>query len=67
MARQFGHLRKFKSGRWQASYLGPSGRRRNAPRTFRTKTEARTWLATIEADLARGTWMDDHAEALLEA
>ncbi|HET6951219.1 MAG TPA: hypothetical protein VFI47_12635, partial [Acidimicrobiales bacterium] len=39
MARQFGHLRKLKSGRWQASYIGPGGRRRTAPRTFRTKTE----------------------------
>lgn len=59
MARQFGHIRKFKSGRWQASYVGPGGKRRTAPRTFRTKTDARRWLATVEADLLRGVWVDD--------
>jgi integrase len=59
MGRQFGHLRKLPSGRWQASYIGPGGRRRNAPRTFRTKSDGRVWLSTVEADLARGLWMDD--------
>lgn len=59
MARQFGHLRKLASGRWQASYVAAGGKRRTAPRTFRTKTEARQWLTLVEADLARGVWMDD--------
>jgi integrase len=59
VGRQFGYLRKLPSGRWQASYVAPSGKRQYAPMTFRTKTDARRWLATIEADLARGTWTNE--------
>jgi integrase len=57
--RPFGMVRKLPSGRYQASYMDSGGRRRNAPRTFRNKTDARRWLAVTEADLARGTWVDD--------
>lgn len=58
MARQFGHLRRLPSGRWQASYVGAGGKRRTALRTFRTKTDARRWLATVEADVVRGVLVD---------
>jgi integrase len=57
--RRFGKVRKLPSGRWQASYLGPEGRRRNAPDTFRTKSEAAQWLAAVETDLRRGNWVDE--------
>jgi integrase len=57
--RRFGHLRKLPSGRWQASYRTPGGERRIASRTFPTKTDADRWLATIESDLVRGTWVDE--------
>ncbi|MGM1057838.1 tyrosine-type recombinase/integrase [Saccharothrix sp. Mg75] len=56
--RQFGHIRKLPSGRFQASYLGPDGLRRYAPDTFTTKTDANAWLSTVEADLLRGEWVD---------
>ncbi|MBB5957706.1 integrase [Saccharothrix tamanrassetensis] len=56
--RQFGHVRKLPSKRFQASYLGPDGQRRNAPETFPTKTDATAWLSTVEADLLRGEWVD---------
>lgn len=59
--RRFGNLRKLPSGRWQASFVGPNGKRRSAPKTFRTKGEAERWLSLVEADLARGTWTDDRA------
>jgi len=59
MARRFGSIRKLPSGRFQASYIGPSGKRHNAPMTFRTKTEANRWLTLARADLERGTWMDE--------
>lgn len=57
--RQFGSIRKVQpSGRYQASYVGPDGRRRNAPTTFKKKTDAARWLAAKEIDIARGTWLD---------
>jgi integrase len=57
--RRFGKVRKLPSGRYQASYVDPWGRRHNAPATYRNKTDARRWLSTQEADIARGTWVDD--------
>lgn len=57
--RRFGKVRKLPSGRFQASFIGPSGRRQTAPRTFRTKTDADRWLTTVEADLSRGVWLNE--------
>jgi integrase len=57
--RRFGKVRKLPSGRYQASYVDPWGKRHNAPTTYRNKTDARRWLSTKEADIARGTWVDD--------
>lgn len=59
--RQFGYIRKLPSGRYQASFVGPSGTRQYAPDTFRTKGDANRWLALVEADLSRGTWLDERA------
>jgi integrase len=58
--RRFGQVRKLPSGKYQASFVGPTGTRQNAPQTFRTKTDAGRWLAQVEADLSRGTWLDDN-------
>jgi integrase len=55
--RQFGAIRKLPSGRWQASYF-ESGRRHIADRTFPSRADASAWLATVEADLLRGDWLD---------
>ena len=57
--RRFGNVRKLPSGRYQSSYVGPDGQRRTAPDTFRTKTDADRWLASVETDLHRGGWVDD--------
>ena len=57
--RRFGQVRKLPSGSYQASFIGPAGTRQNAPQTFRTKTDAGRYLAQVEADLSRGTWLDD--------
>ncbi|MGH8836053.1 MAG: tyrosine-type recombinase/integrase, partial [Actinomycetes bacterium] len=57
--RRFGYIRKLPSGRYQASYVGPSGRRVPAPETFRTRGDAGRWLALVQADMERGTWVDD--------
>jgi integrase len=57
--RRFGLVRKLPSGRFQASFIAPSGKRQTAPRTFRTKTDADRWLITVEADLSRGVWLNE--------
>jgi integrase len=52
-----GSVRKdIRSPGWQARYRDRSGRQRT--RTFLTKGEARTFLGTVETDLAKGTWTD---------
>jgi integrase len=56
--RRFGSLRKLPSGRWQVRYLGPDGKTRKAPDTFRTKTDADRFLAAVEVDMGRGSWLD---------
>lgn len=52
----FGSTRQLPSGRWQARYSDPLGNRHTAPQTFATKAHAEDWLATIRADMVRGTW-----------
>jgi integrase len=61
--RSFGYIRKLPSGRFQASYLGPDSRRYTArtdddrPLTFDTKGLAGGFLARVQADIQRGTWV----------
>jgi integrase len=57
--REFGAVRKLPSGRWQASFRGPDGRRQSAPTTFGSERDADRWLVRVEADMASGRWMDD--------
>ena len=57
--RRFGNIRKLPSGRYQASFPAPNGKRQNAPHTFRTRTDADRWLVQVETDISRGTWLDD--------
>jgi integrase len=57
--RRFGYVRKLPSGRYQASFIGPSGLRQTAPGTFRTKTDAGRWLSAAEADILRGAWVNE--------
>ena len=59
--RTFGTIRELSSGRWQARYTSPDGVRHRAPHSFVTKAKASQWLAGVENDLARGTWIDPDA------
>ena len=59
-ARSFGNIRKLPSGRYQARYWH-LGKQIPADTTFANKTDARSWLATIEADMFRGVWIDPNA------
>ena len=56
--RQFGTTRPLPSGRWQARYRDATGQLVPAPHTFRTKTDADRWLASVQTDQARGSWVD---------
>ncbi len=42
--------------RWRARYRGPDGRERS--RTFARRIDAEQFLAQVEVDKARGTWID---------
>jgi hypothetical protein len=64
--RQFGSVRKLASGRWQASYWH-EGARHIASDTFHAKVEANRWLSTVDADLARGGWVDPRAGRIMFA
>jgi integrase len=48
---------------YQASYWH-NGRRHVAPTSFRTKGDARAFLATVETDIRRGVWIDPWAGRL---
>src|ERR1039457_533612 len=63
--RQFGRVRKLPSGRWQARYPVGEGELRAAPQTFSTKGDASRYLATIEADLARGQYIDPRSGMMM--
>ena len=56
--RGFGSVRRLPSGRWQARYGTADGGMVPAPDTFPTKRDADDWLATVQADMSRGTWLD---------
>lgn len=66
MAKNFGTVRQWRSGRFGASYTGPDRQRHNAPVAFRTEREARLWLREVEKDIRRGWWTaEDLAGATL--
>ena len=59
--RRFGRIRKLPSGRWQARYPDGSGQDIPAPETFPSKGDAARWLVAVEADMARGQFIDPRA------
>ncbi|KKF01931.1 tyrosine-type recombinase/integrase [Mycolicibacterium obuense] len=54
--RKFGRIRQFKSGRWQASYLGPDANLYIAPATFDAKIDAEAWLTDRRREIDRELW-----------
>ncbi len=54
--REFGNVRQVTNRRWQARYTDRNGRTRS--RTFGSRKEAVQHLAEVQADLARGRWLD---------
>lgn len=56
--RRFGAIRELPSGRWQVRYVGPDGRSRTAPRTYKSEAEAGRYLTLVEAEIIRDEWVD---------
>src|SRR5580658_4927763 len=57
--RDFGAVRQLPSGRWQAKYRHPrTNRFVTAPSTFAMRRGADRWLANVQVDLQRGSWID---------
>src|ERR1700741_3614088 len=56
--RRFGSIRKTPLGEFQASYLGPDGRRHFAPHRFKREADADRWLAKVEGVIIAGDWTD---------
>jgi integrase len=55
--RSFGYIRKLPSKTYQASYVGPDGRRYYAPRPFAAKSDADGFLALEQTAINQGKWV----------
>ena len=51
--RGWGHVRRERSGRWSASYVGPDGLRHRAPMTYERRADADGWLVDERRALER--------------
>lgn len=56
--RRFGSIRRTSLGEFQASYLGPDGRRHFAPHRFKKEADADRWLSKVEGVIIAGDWTD---------
>jgi hypothetical protein len=52
--RGWGHIRRQRSGRLQASYIGPDLVRHYAPKTFTARMDAEGWLRDERRMIERG-------------
>ncbi len=59
--RDFGTVRRLRSGRWQARHPTPTGGRATSPTTFVTRAEAAAFLARVQTDMDRGGWQSAEA------
>jgi integrase len=56
--RSFGYIRKLPSKLYQASYVGPNGKRFYAPRPFIAKADADGFLAREQTAINNGKWVE---------
>jgi hypothetical protein len=54
--REFGTIRRMRSGRFQASYTGPDGTRHKHVITFVERRDAEAWLAAERRKIERSEW-----------
>lgn len=57
--RRFGSVRRLPSGRYQARFVDPAGRRQTVPETFRTDADAERHLDRVDKEIRRGNWRPD--------
>ncbi len=62
--RSFGRVRRLPSGRFQVRYPSPDKELISAPQTFASYKEADAYLAVVQADLLRGTWIDHRSSTI---
>jgi integrase len=55
--RGWGHISRQRSGRYQASYIGPDLVRHYAPKTFTARMDAEYWIADERRLIERGQWV----------
>lgn len=55
--RGWGHISRQRSGRYQASYIGPDLVRHYAPKTFTSRMDAEYWIADERRLIERGQWV----------
>lgn len=55
--RGFGRLRKERSGRYSAAYVGPDLRLHRAPETFKARIDAEGWLAAERRQIDLDQWV----------
>ena len=63
--RTFGRIRRLPSGRFQARHPSPSNKEATAPHTFATRREAEAYLAQVQTDQLRGTWVDPNRSRII--
>ena len=61
--RGWGKIRRLRSGRYQASYVGPDLQRHTAPDTFEDKAAAEVWLGREHDLVASELWMSPKIRA----
>ncbi|BCO56456.1 site-specific integrase [Mycobacterium intracellulare subsp. intracellulare] len=54
--RGFGRIRRERSGRYSAAYIGPDAKLHHAPRTYAAESDAEGWLANERRKIDLGTW-----------
>lgn len=54
--RTFGYIRKLPSGRYQASYVGPDGKRHYAAKSFKAKQDANAFLSAVDVSISTNVW-----------
>lgn len=67
--RDFGTIRRMRSKRWQASYIGPDADRHHAPTTYTRKGDAEAWLNAERRLIELDEWRapSDRAATLITA
>jgi integrase len=63
--RSFGRLRRLRSKRWQAAYIGPDNALHHALTTFVAKIDAEAWLAEERRLISVGGWTPPEHRSIL--